>query len=379
MVTSKGDGLAAVPDWPKHLRLPTCSFFSPSTSGSAEYFPRNTAISLGLHSTVGFLTIILEIWLFGRKSRPVLCWGGILFIVAGLGLCLKFPAHDKENISLSILGLVALAASFFWPKCALRLRLAEDFASSASARYGVPPWWPKGILGGLRVTQIGRPPPAFFTATLAQLFLVLVSFIALSQTEFWQRLPIQAGTDRSHFRLFFVLTTCQPDGAYIILGATMRHQHAGLSIPDFPTAYGKIWPDTSPAAILHYNQIRNRSPRLQSDHRLPNRTANGPSHCGPRHSDCCQFWRVALLPQYLGRRHTLTLFVAYPRWLGLCPDPVPSGHGHHFHRQISRYRHRAHVACQCVMFGYRRSDLHSFSLRLLAVPVAPCGIAKKMN
>ena len=44
--------------------------------------------------------------------------------------------------------------------------------------------------------------------------------------------------------------------AQLALGATMRHQHAGLAIPDFPAAYGKIWPDTSPAAILGYNQQR---------------------------------------------------------------------------------------------------------------------------
>ncbi len=36
----------------------------------------------------------------------------------------------------------------------------------------------------------------------------------------------------------------------------MRHQHAGLAIPDFPAAYGKIWPDTSPAAVPRYNQNR---------------------------------------------------------------------------------------------------------------------------
>ena len=29
----------------------------------------------------------------------------------------------------------------------------------------------------------------------------------------------------------------------LMLGATMRHQHAGLAIPDFPLAYGKLWPD----------------------------------------------------------------------------------------------------------------------------------------
>jgi cytochrome c oxidase assembly protein subunit 15 len=42
----------------------------------------------------------------------------------------------------------------------------------------------------------------------------------------------------------------------LILGATMRHQHAGLSIPDFPLAYGKIWPDTDAQAVAHYNQTR---------------------------------------------------------------------------------------------------------------------------
>ena len=28
--------------------------------------------------------MILALWLFGRKSRPVLRWGGVLFILAGL-------------------------------------------------------------------------------------------------------------------------------------------------------------------------------------------------------------------------------------------------------------------------------------------------------
>jgi len=42
----------------------------------------------------------------------------------------------------------------------------------------------------------------------------------------------------------------------LVLGATMRHQHAGLSISDFPLAHGQIWPDTSPAAIARYNAER---------------------------------------------------------------------------------------------------------------------------
>lgn len=36
----------------------------------------------------------------------------------------------------------------------------------------------------------------------------------------------------------------------------MRHQHAGLSIRDFPLAYGKLWPATDPASIEQYNAHR---------------------------------------------------------------------------------------------------------------------------
>jgi cytochrome c oxidase assembly protein subunit 15 len=48
-----------------------------------------------------------------------------------------------------------------------------------------------------------------------------------------------------------VLIFCQ-----LLLGATMRHQHAGLAIPDFPLAYGKVWPATDADALLRYNQQR---------------------------------------------------------------------------------------------------------------------------
>ena len=36
----------------------------------------------------------------------------------------------------------------------------------------------------------------------------------------------------------------------------MRHQHAGLAIPDFPLAYGKIWPAMDSASVTLYNQHR---------------------------------------------------------------------------------------------------------------------------
>ena len=44
-----------------------------------------------------------------------------------------------------------------------------------------------------------------------------------------------------------------------MIGATMRHEHAGLSIPDFPLAYGQVWPKTDPASVDSYNLDRLKS------------------------------------------------------------------------------------------------------------------------
>src|SRR5208282_5687409 len=103
---------------------------------------------------------------------------------------------------------------------------------------------------------------------LAQLFFVLICALALFTSRWWS--SVAAVYDRrsnsetsatvadrryKNLRTLVLATTilvfCQ-----LILGATMRHQHAGLSIPDFPAAYGKIWPATDAASILRYNQNR---------------------------------------------------------------------------------------------------------------------------
>jgi len=42
----------------------------------------------------------------------------------------------------------------------------------------------------------------------------------------------------------------------LIIGATMRHAHAGLSIPDFPLAYHKLWPPMDAASVAAYNDNR---------------------------------------------------------------------------------------------------------------------------
>ena len=53
-----------------------------------------------------------------------------------------------------------------------------------------------------------------------------------------------------------MLTTTVLVFAQLILGAVMRHQHAGLAVPDFPLAYGKLWPPMDAAFVEHINQQR---------------------------------------------------------------------------------------------------------------------------
>jgi cytochrome c oxidase assembly protein subunit 15 len=130
----------------------------------------------------------------------------------------------------------------------------------------------QGLLGGLRVVlfkdQIG-----IFHAVLAQVFFVLLCAIALLTSKQWgwvvssrpgdgraQRGPTdraQRGATTS-WRGMAWLIGCVT-GLILLqlgLGAAMRHQHAGLAIPDYPLAYGKLWPATDPQSVAHYNQQR---------------------------------------------------------------------------------------------------------------------------
>jgi cytochrome c oxidase assembly protein subunit 15 len=111
------------------------------------------------------------------------------------------------------------------------------------------------VLGGLRVVLF-KDALGIFHATLAQLFFVLICAIALFTSRWWEtratRIPSTLNAPRSTlFLLATALILCQ-----LTLGAAMRHQHAGLAIPDFPLAYGKLWPAMDEASVAHYNQQR---------------------------------------------------------------------------------------------------------------------------
>lgn len=112
----------------------------------------------------------------------------------------------------------------------------------------------QGLLGGLRVSLF-KDEIGIFHAMLAQSFFCLLGVITISTSPRF----VRGGWDvflpdpvlKKLATLSTVLIFVQ-----LSLGATMRHEHAGLAIPDFPLAYGKILPDTSASAIEAINKKR---------------------------------------------------------------------------------------------------------------------------
>jgi len=184
-----------VPDWPTSYGYNMFAFPISKWVGGIfwEHLHRLAA------TVVGFLTSILAIWLWVKESRRWLRW----------------------------LGVIA------W--CAVVLQ---------------------GVLGGLRVV-LYKNEIGIFHAALAQAFFVLVCAIALFTSQWWNEVnsKITAEVDRGGLRRLFLFGTCLIF-VQLVIGATMRHQHAGLAIPDFPLAYHKVWPAMDAASVASYNQQR---------------------------------------------------------------------------------------------------------------------------
>jgi cytochrome c oxidase assembly protein subunit 15 len=192
MVTSKGVGLA-VPDWPTTFGYNM--FLFPVSKWVGGIFFEHTHRLIA--STVGFLTIILAIWIWRVDSRR---W--------------------MRNFGFAALGAVIL----------------------------------QGVLGGLRVTML-KDEIGIFHALLAQAFLGMLIVITLATSRLWERLRETEIPAMRAFSRAVIFTT------FLIylqlgLGATMRHQHRDLSILDFPLAYGAVMPDTSPAKLVEINSWR---------------------------------------------------------------------------------------------------------------------------
>ena len=257
LVTSHGVGMA-VPDWPNTYGYNM--FFFPVSKWVGGIFYEHTHRLVA--SGVGLLTSILALWLYGTRARPLLRWGGLVLALAGLVTALTLPRHTADGIVLGVAGTAAFLASLVWPRC--------EPAPAWLRRLGVLAFFAvvlQGVLGGLRVVLF-KDEIGIFHATLAQLFFVLMCALALFTSPWWQARTLAARGAQARpsltppvpdlpgwFAPMLVAITLLVLGQ-LILGATMRHQHAGLAIPDFPLAYGKLWPAMDSASVARYNDHR---------------------------------------------------------------------------------------------------------------------------
>ncbi len=192
LVTSHGAGMA-VPDWPTTYGYNMFLFPISKWTGGIFYEHSHRLVA----SAVGLLTVILAVWIWLKDDRAWLRRLGVLAVIMVIA---------------------------------------------------------QGVLGGLRVTAM-KDEIGIFHATLAQLFFILICSLAVFTSAWWQRAQTLVREDaRGLHRWTFALAGLIL--LQLVLGASMRHQHAGLAIPDFPLAYGKVWPAADAASVGRYNQAR---------------------------------------------------------------------------------------------------------------------------
>lgn len=188
-VTSKGVGLA-VPDWPTTYNY-NMFLFPPSMWNGGIFWEHTHRLYA---SGVGFLTIVLAVWIW--VTQPKRHW-------------------------LRILGLVALALVIV-----------------------------QGVMGGFRVTFVNlwpslATPLAVSHGITGQIFLCVLLVIAMATGRWWID---HASAARTHEPVLNRGLKFATSGLILVLlvqlglGATIRHYGAGLAIPDFPTSYGGVIP-----------------------------------------------------------------------------------------------------------------------------------------
>jgi cytochrome c oxidase assembly protein subunit 15 len=97
----------------------------------------------------------------------------------------------------------------------------------------------QGTLGGLRVTEVSTVL-AMIHACTAQAFLCLTVVIAAALSPHWE--PARGASRRLGAVKGLAWAMVAVIYGQLMIGAVMRHLHAGLSIPTFPLAFGRLIP-----------------------------------------------------------------------------------------------------------------------------------------
>jgi cytochrome c oxidase assembly protein subunit 15 len=118
----------------------------------------------------------------------------------------------------------------------------------------------QGILGGLRVVLV-KLNLAVIHGCLAQAVFCLTALAAAATSRWWHSVggvadpAPRAASSRPPTVALAAIATFLIFGQ-LIVGALMRHYHAGLAITDLPLAYGKWLPPTDAAGLKGINQMR---------------------------------------------------------------------------------------------------------------------------
>lgn len=110
----------------------------------------------------------------------------------------------------------------------------------------------EATIGGLRVV-LSEDQLGILHGCLAQLLFLAVSLIGLFTSRWWLSQPYGVVPTKWPGRALAITLLIF---AQLVVGATMRHEHAGLSINDFPLAYGQVWPKVDAASVAAYNKDR---------------------------------------------------------------------------------------------------------------------------
>lgn len=247
LVTSKGVGMS-VPDWPTTYGYNM--FLFPVSKWVGGIFYEHTHRLMA--SVVGTLVVALTRWLGGRPARkPLAIIGGIETLVGVILILPHAPKLSGAGYFLSGIGVVVLFAALVWARNEPAGRPLRGLGWLAFFTVQL-----QGLLGGLRVV-LYWDFMGILHAALAQAFFMLLCAIALFTSSWWQNLRtgIEPQSDWSRLRPILLGLTLLIFGQ-LIVGATMRHAHAGLAIPDFPLAYHKVWPSMDAASVASYNENR---------------------------------------------------------------------------------------------------------------------------
>ena len=176
LVTSHGAGMA-VPDWPNTYGYNM--FFFPVSQWVGGIFYEHTHRLAA--SGVGLLTVVLALWLYGRKRPPG----------HALGWLAPAPARsgDSGGCAAPLGGWIGPRADR--PGCLRRkldlaaLRAEPEMAAPVRAWPRSSPSSCKGCSAGCAWCLL-KDALGIFHATLAQLFFVLICAIALFTSRWWQ-------------------------------------------------------------------------------------------------------------------------------------------------------------------------------------------------